>query len=142
MKIFFSGLLRIASGQKIPQKVVSRFLMWFSFTGGFYFTTMIFHLRNNKKPNNEIECFIYCIKHPITSQIMYIGYTSNPISRKNYHLNVGWEKNKKAAWIRQMKEQGMMPEFEIIKTISNRISAKAEERKLIKMLNPILNTEK
>jgi len=103
---------------------------------------MIFHLTRHKKPINEIECFIYCIKDPKTKRIVYIGNTSNFKMRRSYHLSVKWESNKKCKWIRKMITQKLIPLFEIICTVENRNEAKNVEKFFIDCYEPPLNSEK
>ena len=100
---------------------------------------MNFRTRKNKVPCDKTKSFIYQIVCPITNDVVYIGYTINPKSRFSYHLNNGFEFNKKALFIRWLLSKNLTPKFEIIKEFNSISEAKEYEKYLIKSLNPILN---
>lgn len=64
--------------------------------------------------------YIYCLKHPITGEIRYIGKTKNPKDRYKKHLSsyklVRNKKNKQyvSRWINKLKYENLEPVMEIL----------------------------
>lgn len=95
----------------------------------------------NNRPDLTKPAVVYAIIDPYSKEVVYIGYTMNYKNRVSYHLNCGWEQNKKAKYVKSLKEQGVKPEFKIIGEFENVELAKAFELEKIKELKPIYNTK-
>ena len=102
---------------------------------------MTFRRRRNSKPADDTKTFVYKMICPITDEIVYIGRTINIKSRFYYHLNVGFEFNKKANFVRDLKKINLIPKFEVIADFDSISKAEVFESMLIKKLKPRLNTK-
>jgi predicted GIY-YIG superfamily endonuclease len=71
---------------------------------------------------------------------MYIGCTSNFKKRILAHRHTPWRATKKELWVKSLKELNIQPHFEVIKSIKGRELALKEERRLITLINPPLNS--
>jgi len=64
--------------------------------------------------------YIYCLKHPITEEIRYVGKTKNPKNRYKKHLDSyklvrkGRNKQYVSRWINKLKNQELEPVMKIL----------------------------
>ena len=90
--------------------------------------------------NKTIE--IYCLAHPITGEIRYIGKANNTANRLKSHLRDSTRRNTPVySWIRKLASQGLTPTASIIEKCDNEtwkdteIRLIAEYRKTHRLLN-------
>lgn len=64
--------------------------------------------------------YIYCLKHPITGEIRYIGKTKNPSDRYKDHLRSfkkvlkGINNQWVSRWINKLNKEGLQPKMKIL----------------------------
>lgn len=87
-------------------------------------------------PGTEVSrravAFVYCLRHPESGLVGYVGVSAHPEVRYYAHLVVGatqyheaWEKEQ---WIRTLAAQGLCPLLEILDTVPATDREDAEER--------------
>jgi hypothetical protein len=83
---------------------------------------------------------IYCLKHPSTSEVMYVGKTIRPLEvRLHDHLNDKINKQK-GDWIDKLINNGKKPVIELIETTDFENSHEVEKRWIrhYSLINPNL----
>ena len=76
----------------------------------------------SSKRKNKI-CYVYVLKDPDTSEVMYVGQSINPEQRyKSHKGTLCSDTTRKAAWVRSLRVQNKEPAFEVIdKTTDDKI---------------------
>lgn len=62
--------------------------------------------------------YIYCLSHPITGCIRYVGKTHQPKERLSKHLS-DRRPTHKTCWLKSLASKGLVPVLEILDTIEN-----------------------
>lgn len=87
-----------------------------------------------RKPDGTWDArYVYCLKHPLTGVIGYVGVTKNPKERYKTHVYQSvsyFEKSThpKDAWIYEMHKLWLMPQMEILEVITDTRRAETVER--------------
>lgn len=64
-----------------------------------------------------MKVYIYALKSPVDGKVMYVGKARNPQTRYEQHVFEGWRyapSNAKLRWLRDLYENDLKPELEII----------------------------
>ncbi len=101
-----------------------------------------FSLRTIKKVNIYSKHYIYALIDPNDLQLKYVGLSNNPHHRFKAHISSSFhEKSKKGVWINKLFFNKQEPILHIIHECENRFVGESLEKRMIKILNPPLNTK-
>lgn len=93
--------------------------------------------------SSPTKTYIYGLVEPGCGQIMYVGRTTDPVSRLCAHVSetirYGFARSPKHLWIRELLARGAKPEMVILGECHKR-NAVAEEKKAIEEIAPPCNT--
>ena len=76
--------------------------------------------------------YIYVLKDPETSRVMYVGVTNNPLKRFAEHMACSTGM-KTISWINKLEKQGKTPHMDVIDFVEDRKTAEDVEKRLIEM---------
>jgi excinuclease UvrABC nuclease subunit len=83
---------------------------------------------------------VYCLKDPFTLKLCYVGITSDIKRRKRVHYTHKESVNSLVGeWIKNLKNTGQVPKFEIMTTGLSYEKAFELEKKIIKRVRPLYN---
>lgn len=74
---------------------------------------------------------VYFIRDPFDGSVRYIGVTTNPRLRRNFHFSSKYTNPKLAAWIRDLKSVGKRPVMDIVLHWLPLVEAESIEFRLI-----------
>ena len=70
---------------------------------------------------------IYALADPRTDKIGYIGITKNLKQRFNQHVNSRGNNNDEDSWIRQLRNDGLIPSIRVLETVGTEDVARKRE---------------
>lgn len=83
-----------------------------------------------------MRVFIYCLKHPETQEIRYVGRTNNLTRRFKEHLRDSRAASShKKAWIAQLLKSDLLPVIEILEECESSIAPERETYWILKFSN-------
>ena len=87
---------------------------------------------------NLLPVSIYTLSDPRDNQIHYVGASVHPYARLSRHIKsplYGNENSKLITWLRSLREEGIKPELNIIKSVDYRIAPTADMEYIQYFLN-------
>lgn len=83
-----------------------------------------------------MKTFVYCLKHPLTNEVRYIGRTNNLKRRFAEHLRHSRSANShKKTWILQLLKSGLSPIMEVLEECEHKNAARVENYWISKFTN-------